>query len=70
MSQLVKLLVAAAMMGSDFNRNQPFSIGVTSALPHDPERLKKAQEKQARKAAKRALYNVPDQQRGDNQSKE
>jgi hypothetical protein len=45
------MLIAAA--GADVGRLAPYRVGVTSAKPHDPERLRKAQEKRARKAARK-----------------
>lgn len=54
-SNLVKMLVASALMGYPvYDRTCKFRIGVTSAKQHDPERLKAAQLKRERKAAKRA----------------
>lgn len=37
----------------------PYRVGVTPAKPHDPERLRKAEERRARRAAKRAELSSP-----------
>lgn len=55
----VSLAIAAAVVGPDeihrlLTAGMPYRVGVTAALPHDPERVRKAEEKRARKAARRA----------------
>ncbi len=43
----------AALLGGSLLGGLPsYRIGVSSAKPHDPERLKKAEAKRARKAAR------------------
>jgi len=50
MSRLTFLVVASAIVGSSnlgrlLAAGSGFRIGVTSAAPHDPERLRKARER-------------------------
>lgn len=49
-------LIALAMLaaGSGYPKSVPkYSTGATSAKPHDPERMRKAQEKRDRKARRK-----------------
>lgn len=59
MKSIAAFALASAVLGPDvladaLTRGCPFRVGVTTALPHDPDRLKKSQERQARRAARRA----------------
>lgn len=68
MSKLVPILIAAALTGSSvLDPNPQFRIGITSALPHDPERLRKSQERQARKAARKAAQKAAQQAKSNTQ---
>lgn len=44
------VLLGTLLAGPVFNPNPPFRVGVTSALPDDPDRARRAEEK--RRAAK------------------
>lgn len=51
---LTKILLAAALMQTDYPRGIPrYSTGASAKKPHDPERIAAAVAKRARRAARK-----------------